>query len=74
MNNTFMSLYITELGGSKTMVGFAVFLSSFLEVAVLILFHRFLKRSLPTLIGCLGLVSVLFCIRWLMMAKRFASA
>ncbi|MEI0739241.1 hypothetical protein VQ056_25965 [Paenibacillus sp. JTLBN-2024] len=45
MNNTFMSLYITELGGSKTMVGFAVFLSSFLEVAVLILFHRFLKRS-----------------------------
>lgn len=68
MNNTFMSLYITELGGSKTMVGFAVFLSSFLEVAVLILFHRFLKRSLPTLIGCLGLVSVLFCIRWLMMA------
>ncbi|MFU1795877.1 MFS transporter [Paenibacillus azoreducens] len=69
MNNTFMSLYITELGGSKTMVGFAVFLSSFLEIAVLVLFHRFLKRSLATLIGCLALVSILFCIRWLLMAE-----
>ncbi|WP_136607212.1 MFS transporter [Paenibacillus dokdonensis] len=68
MNNTFMSLYITELGGSKTMVGLAVFLSSFLEVAVLLLFHRYLKRSLSTLIGCLTLVSVLFCVRWLLMA------
>ncbi|WP_160045315.1 MFS transporter [Paenibacillus sp. USDA918EY] len=68
MNNTFMSLYIAELGGSKTMVGLAVFLSSFLEVAVLFLFHRYLKRSLTTLIGCLGLVSVLFCVRWLLMA------
>ncbi|MDR0269303.1 MFS transporter [Paenibacillus sp.] len=69
MNNTFMSLYITELGGSKTMVGLAVFLSSFLEIAVLVLFHRYLKRSLPTLVGCLALVSVLFCIRWLLMAS-----
>ncbi|MCJ8012830.1 MFS transporter [Paenibacillus sp. KQZ6P-2] len=68
MNNTFLSLYITELGGSKTMVGFAVFLSSILEVAVLVLFHRYLKRSLSTLIGCLAVVSVLFCIRWLLMA------
>lgn len=69
MNNTFMSLYITELGGSKTMVGLAVFLSSFLEIAVLVLFHRFLKRSLGTLIGCLALVSILFCLRWLLMAE-----
>lgn len=69
MNNTFMSLYITELGGSKTMVGLAMFLSSFLEVAVLFLFHRYLKRSLATLIGCLAIVSVLFCVRWLLMAS-----
>ncbi|GAB6991245.1 major facilitator superfamily domain-containing protein 6 [Paenibacillus pini] len=68
MNNTFMSLYITELGGSKTIVGLAVFLSSFLEIAVFILFDKFIKRKLSTLIGCLALVSVLFSLRWTLMA------
>jgi PPP family 3-phenylpropionic acid transporter len=57
MNNTFVSLYITELGGSKTMIGLAVFLSSILEMAVLLLCDRIL-----------ALVSALFFLRWWLMA------
>lgn len=68
MNNTFMSLYITELGGSKTMIGLAVFLSSILEMGVLLLCYRFLKRKIPVLLGLLAAVSALFLIRWSLMA------
>ncbi|WP_438492926.1 MFS transporter [Paenibacillus sp. IHBB 3054] len=68
MNNTFVSLYITELGGSKTMIGLAVFLSSILEVGVLLLCNRFLKRKVSVLLGWLALVSVLFVLRWWLMA------
>lgn len=69
MNNTFMSLYITELGGSKRMIGLAVFLSSFLEVVVFSLFSRYMKRKISWMMGCLALVSLLFGFRWLLMAN-----
>lgn len=69
MNNTFMSLYITELGGSKGMIGLAVFLSSFLEIAVFFLFSRYIKRKISWMMGCLALVSLLFGLRWLLMAN-----
>ncbi|OAB43025.1 MFS transporter [Paenibacillus glacialis] len=69
MNNTFMSLYITELGGSKRIVGLAVFLSSFLEIAVFFLFDRYMKRKISWMLGCLSLVSLLFGLRWLLMAE-----
>ncbi|HEY2494611.1 MAG TPA: MFS transporter [Paenibacillus sp.] len=68
MNNTFMSLYITELGGSKKMVGLAVFLSSFFEIGVFLLFDRYLNRKISWLVGCLALVSLLFGFRWMLMA------
>ncbi|WNS42588.1 MFS transporter [Paenibacillus sp. MMS20-IR301] len=68
MNNTFVSLYITELGGSKTMIGLAVFLSSILEMGVLVLCDRFLKRRISVLLGSLALVSGLFFLRWWLMA------
>ncbi|WP_342563386.1 MFS transporter [Paenibacillus sp. FSL R7-0345] len=69
MNNTFVSLYITELGGSKTMIGLAVFLSSILEMGVLVLCDRFLKRKISVLLGLLAAVSALFLIRWGLMAE-----
>ncbi|WP_139085229.1 MFS transporter [Bacillus sp. FJAT-27264] len=68
MNTTFMSLYISDLGGSKTMIGLAVFLSSILEVGVFALCERFLKRKISVLIGCLTLVSALYVLRWWLMA------
>ncbi|MCM3786091.1 MFS transporter [Neobacillus mesonae] len=68
MNSSFVSLYITELGGSKQMVGLAVFMSSILEVAVFLLFDRFLKRKMTVLLACLTFVSILFAVRWELMA------
>jgi len=64
-----MSVYITDLGGSKGMIGLAVFLSSILEVGVFILCDRFLKRKIPVLLGWLALVSALFVLRWWLMAE-----
>ncbi|WP_138227910.1 MULTISPECIES: MFS transporter [Paenibacillus] len=68
-NNTFMSLYILELGGSTETVGLALFLSSVFEVAVFLLFDRFLKRKISVLVACLAVVSLLFSLRWLLMAE-----
>ncbi len=68
MNSSFMSLYITELGGSKQMVGLAVFMSSILEIAVFLLFDRFLKRKMTVMLACLTIVSLLFALRWELMA------
>ncbi|MEK4849426.1 MFS transporter [Paenibacillus sp. FSL H7-0756] len=68
MNNTFVSLYITELGGSKIMIGLAVFLSSILEMGVLLLCNYFLRRRIPVLLASLTLVSALFFLRWWLMA------
>lgn len=64
MNTAFVTLYITELGGTNTMVGLAVFLSVILESAVFVLFDRFMKRKLTLMIGLLALISVLYAIRW----------
>lgn len=72
MNNTFMSLYIIDMGGSKGMVGFAVFLSSILEIVVFVLCDRFLKRKISILIGWLAFVSALFALRWWLMAGATA--
>lgn len=72
MNNTFVSLYITELGGSKTMIGLAVFLSSILEMGVLVLCDRFLKRKISVLLALLAAVSALFLLRWGLMAEATA--
>ncbi|MDT3425526.1 PPP family 3-phenylpropionic acid transporter [Paenibacillus forsythiae] len=69
INNTFMSLYINDMGGSKTMIGLAVFLSSILEVGVFLLCDRFLRRKISVLTGWLALVSVLFLLRWWLMSQ-----
>ncbi|WP_454193475.1 MFS transporter [Paenibacillus sp. Marseille-Q7038] len=68
MNSSFISLYITELGGSKQMVGLAVFMSSILEIVVFLLFDRFLKRKMTVMLACLTVVSLLFVLRWELMA------
>ncbi|MGN7415053.1 MFS transporter [Paenibacillus sp. SAF-068] len=68
MNSTFMSLYIVEMGGDKQMVGWAIFTSSILEVGVFLLLDRLLKRKMSLLLASLILISVLFALRWQLMA------
>ena len=67
MNSTFMSLYIVEMGGDKQMVG-PDSTSSILEVGVFLLPNRFLKRKMSMLLSSLVLISLLFAIRWELMA------
>lgn len=68
-NNTFMSLYILELGGTTQTVGLAIFFSSVFEVIIFLVLDRFLKRKIHVLVGCLAVVSLLFALRWLLMAE-----
>lgn len=68
MNSTFMSLYITEMGGSKQMVGYAIFTSSILEAVVFLLLDRLLKRRMSMLLAYLVLICLLFALRWQLMA------
>jgi len=68
INQTFVSLFITDLGGSKQLIGWSVFLSAIFEIPVFLLFDRYLKKSTNTMIGCLVLISILFVLRWTLMS------
>ncbi|GGG65099.1 MFS transporter [Paenibacillus radicis (ex Gao et al. 2016)] len=68
INQTFVSLYISNLGGSNELIGWSVFLSAVFEIPVFLLFDRFLKKSTKMMLGCLVLISILFVIRWLLMS------
>ncbi|GGN93475.1 MFS transporter [Saccharibacillus kuerlensis] len=68
MNGTFMTLYITDLGGSRELVGWAIFSASVLEVAVFMIFDRFFRRRLGFMMVCLTTVSILFALRWYLMS------
>ncbi|REK74936.1 MFS transporter [Paenibacillus paeoniae] len=68
MNHTFIALYIAELGGQADMIGWAAFFSSIFEIPVFLLLDRYLKRNTKTMIFCMIFISVLFIIRWALMA------
>lgn len=68
INQTFVSLYIANLGGSKELIGWSVFLSAIFEIPVFLLLDRYLKKSTNVMFGCLTVISVLFTLRWLLMS------
>ncbi|MBS4177960.1 MFS transporter [Lederbergia citrea] len=68
MNQTFISLYIDQLGGSVVLIGWSAFLTAIFEIPVFLLFDRFLKKRTSTMIGCLVFVSLLFVLRWILMS------
>lgn len=68
MNQTFSSLYIDELGGTVILVGWSTFLTAIFEVPVFLLLDKYLKRTIPNMIGCLVIVSSLFVLRWFLMS------
>ncbi|OZB95414.1 MFS transporter [Paenibacillus sp. XY044] len=68
INQTFVTLYISNLGGSNELIGWSVFLSAIFEIPVFLLFDRFLKKSTRMMLGGLVIVSLLFVIRWLLMS------
>lgn len=74
MNQTFIGLYIVELGGRADMIGWAAFISSIFEIPVFLLLDRYLKRNVKTMMFCLIFVSLLFALRWLLMAGASSGA
>jgi len=68
MNQTFMGLYITELGGETGLIGWAVFASAIFEVPVFLLLDRYLKKEVRSMMLCLIFVGMLFAVRWFVMA------
>src|SRR5690625_2330804 len=68
INQTFVSLYISELGGASSYIGLAAFFMAVFEIPVFLLLDKFLKRKVPTMIGMLIIVSLLFVLRWFLMS------
>lgn len=73
VNNTFVALYIKELGGGESLVGWSAFLSSIFEIPIFLLLDRFLKRNVRTMLLCLVVISGLFALRWFLMAAAVSA-
>ncbi|MCF2940998.1 MFS transporter [Paenibacillus alkaliterrae] len=69
MNTTFISLYITELGGHASLIGWSAFWSSIFEIPVFLLMDRYLKRNVKTMVLCVVAISLLYALRWFLMAE-----
>ncbi|TSB44907.1 MFS transporter [Alkalicoccobacillus porphyridii] len=69
MNQTFVSLYIVELGGSLALIGYSALLTAIFELPVFLLLDRYLKPNKRTMIACLVGVSLLFSLRWFLMSQ-----
>lgn len=68
VNSIFLPLFISDLGGTRFQIGVAFFLSTLFEVGAFVLLNLFLKKKLTYLMGCLTVVSLLFALRWDLMA------
>lgn len=68
VNTTFVALYIKELGGGESLVGWSAFLSSIFEIPIFLLLDRYLKRNIRSMLLCLVVISCLFALRWFLMA------
>lgn len=67
INGTFVGLYIDELGGSASIIGWSMFATAFLEAPVFLLLDKYMKRSVRPMVGWLVLASLLYTIRWALM-------
>lgn len=72
MNQTFVSLYIVELGGSLELVGISALLTAIFELPVFLLLDRYLKPNKRTMIAFLAVVGLLFALRWFLMSLATA--
>ncbi|MBP2001965.1 PPP family 3-phenylpropionic acid transporter [Paenibacillus shirakamiensis] len=66
-NNTYNGIYIQELGGSSSAVGWSIFATAILEAPVYLLLDRYMPTRPKAMMGCLVVVSALYSVRWLLM-------
>lgn len=69
INQTFITLYISNLGGNEVLIGWSVFLSAIFEVPVFLLLDRFMKNKMITMVKSLIIISIMFLLRWILMAS-----
>jgi len=67
INGTFIGLYIADLGGSESWVGWSTFAMAFLEAPVFLLLDKYMKRSIRPMVGWLIIASLLYTVRWALM-------
>lgn len=68
INSNFIGVFISEMGGSEVYVGWSWFIAAIVEVPLFLLLDRYLKTTERTMFGLMTLVSLLFILRWFMMA------
>jgi PPP family 3-phenylpropionic acid transporter len=68
LNGMFVSIYITELGGATWLIGWSAFLMAIFEVPVFLILDRYLKKSIPTMLTTLMVVSGIYTVRWYLMS------
>lgn len=68
MNNTFVTIYMSELGGNSSLIGWSAFFASIFEIPVYLWFDRFLRKNRRSMFFCLAAVSLLYALRWFLMA------
>lgn len=68
LNGMFAGLYVTDLGGSPSLVGMSVFMSAFFEVPVFLLLDRYLRKEKKYMISLLVIVCLLYALRWVLMS------
>lgn len=67
MNSIFISVYISNMGGSEIYVGWSWFLAASIEVPVFMLLDRYLKATGRTMFGLMAIVCGLYTLRWVLM-------
>lgn len=68
INNMFISLYIHDLGGSESAVGWSWFFAAILEVPIFILLDRYMRRQGGVIFSLLMLASLVYAVRWFLMS------
>ncbi|MFB9274721.1 MFS transporter [Cohnella cellulosilytica] len=67
INVTFVALYIDQLGGSTSVVGWSMFATAFLEAPVFLLMDKYMKRTVKPMVAWLVVASLLYTVRWALM-------
>ncbi len=68
MSNTFLAVYISELGGGEIYVGWSWFVAAAIEVPVFLWLDRYLKLNGKSLFFFMILSSLIYALRWILMS------
>lgn len=68
MNQQYLSLFLEELGGAESSIGWSNFVAAFLEVPLFLLLDRFSKPDKMSMMNLLLLATAVYILRWVLMS------